>query len=315
MKFLVFGAGSLGSAIGGLLQQAGHDVTLLGRPAHLDAIAAGGLRLDGLWGTHHIHGLRLASLEEQLDGDDWDVILITVKTYDTAAAVEACRRLVGPQTVVVSIQNGHGNVDLMAAVFGPERVLGARVITGAELEPGHVTITGHADALRIGPHHGEPEQMPTARRIAAALKEAGVPAEPTDQFLAYLWAKLIYNCALNPLGALLRKRYGELVAHAPTRRVMSTIIAEAFAVCQAHGIPLFHQQPAEYEKIFDGQMVPATASHYPSMMRDLDRRGRSEIDSMNGAVVRLAAEHGLKVPANELLTAMIKLREQAMPGQ
>lgn len=310
MKFLVFGAGALGSAIGALLRQGGHEVTLLGRAAHLDAVATSGLRLDGLWGTHHVHGLRLATKPEQLDAGGWDVILITVKTYDTAAAVEACRRLVGAQTVLVSIQNGHGNVDAMSAAFGPERVLGARVITGAELEPGHVTITGHADALRLGPHHGEPEQMPAARRLAAVLKDAGVPVEATDHFLAYLWGKLIYNCALNPLGAIHRQRYGELVAHAPTRQAMSTIIAEAFAVCQAHGIPLFWQRPEEYEQVFDGQMVPATASHYPSMMRDLDRRGRSEIDSMNGAVVRLAAEHGLKVPMNELLTAMIKLRER-----
>jgi 2-dehydropantoate 2-reductase len=152
--------------------------------------------------------------------------------------------------------------------------------------------------------------MPAARRVADVLASAGVPCEASEDFLAFLWAKLIYNCALNPLGALLRRRYSELVAHPPTRQVMSTVIAEAFAVCRAHGIPLFWERPEEYEKVFDGQMVPATANHYPSMLRDLDRRGRTEIDSMNGAVVRLAGEHGLSVPANELLTAMIRFQEE-----
>jgi 2-dehydropantoate 2-reductase len=309
-RFLIFGAGALGSAIGGLLRQAGHEVGLLGRAGHLEAIRQSGLRIDGLWGSHRVAGLGLFTSPEQVPAGDWDFILLTVKTYDTAAAVAACRRLAGPRTCLVSIQNGHGNVDALEDAFGPGRVLGARVITGAELEPGHVTVTVHADALRLGPHHGEPERMPLARRLAGILRQAGVPAEPTDQFLAYLWTKLIYNCALNPMGALLRLTYGELAEHPPTRQVMSTIIREAFAVCHANAIPLFHERPEDYEQLFDRQLVPATASHYPSMLRDLDRRGRTEIDSMNGAVVRLGQARNVPAPANALLTAMIQRMEQ-----
>lgn len=300
----------MGSAIGGLLGQAGHEVALLGRGEHLRAIRDHGLRIDGLWGEHHIHGLRLFERAEEITANDWNVILLTVKTYDTAAAIAACRSLVGPCTWLVSIQNGHGNVEALSMAFGPERVLGARIITGAEMQPGHVTVTVHADALRLGPHHGETELMPDADRLAQALDAAGVPARATDQYLAYLWAKLMYNCALNPLGALLRLTYGELAAHPPTRQAMSAIIREAFAVCQAHGIPLFWTNPEDYEQVFDNGMVPATAHHYPSMLRDLDRRGRTEIDSMNGAVARLGQQHGRATPTNALLTAMIKLKEQ-----
>src|SRR5207253_550386 len=138
----------------------------------------------------------------------------------------------------------------------------------------------------------------------------GVPAEATDRYLAYLWAKLMYNCALNPMGALLRLTYGELVAHAATRRAMSTLFQEAFAVCRAHGIPLFWERPEDYEVVFDTQLVPPTASHYPSMLRDLDRRGRTEIDSMNGAVAALGELHGVATPGNSLLTAMVKRKEE-----
>jgi 2-dehydropantoate 2-reductase len=311
MKFLIFGAGALGSAIGGLLGRAGHDVALLGRPAHLDAIRDHGLRIDGLWGRYHVTGLRLFRRAADLAESDWDAILLTVKAYDTAAAVAECRRLAGPATWLVSIQNGHGNVEALAAAFGPGRVLGARVITGAELEPGHVTVTVHADALRLGPPHGEAELLPQAERLAEVLSRAGVPAAATDRYLAYLWAKLLYNCALNPLGALLRLTYGELVAHPPTRRVMSTVFREGFAVCRAHSIPLFWDRPEDYEVVFDTELVPPTAGHYPSMLRDLDRRGRTEIDSMNGAVVSLGEQHQVATPANEVLTAMIKRREEA----
>jgi 2-dehydropantoate 2-reductase len=109
---------------------------------------------------------------------------------------------------------------------------------------------------------------------------------------------------------MLRLTYGELVAHPPARRAMSDVFREAFAVCQAHGIPLFWSRPEDYEPVFDEQLVPPTAGHYPSMLRDLERRGRTEIDSMNGAVVRLGEQHSIPTPANRMLTAMIKLREE-----
>ncbi|GIW81659.1 MAG: putative 2-dehydropantoate 2-reductase [Gemmatales bacterium] len=263
-------------------------------------------------GTHHVTGLRLFSDASQIQESDWDAILITVKTYDTQSAVDACRRLVGPQTWLISIQNGHGNLEAMAAAFGADRILGARIITGAEMKPGHVTITVHADALRLGPHHGEADLMPAARRWAAILDSAGVPTQASDQFLPYLWAKLLYNCALNPMGALLRLTYGELWEHPPCRQAMSDIFREAFAVCQAHGIPLFWQRPEDYEKVFDTELVPKTRNHYPSMLRDLEHRGRTEIDSMNGAVVELGKQHGIVTPVNAVLTAMIKRKEKAV---
>ncbi|MGE3808072.1 MAG: ketopantoate reductase family protein [Gemmataceae bacterium] len=307
MKILIYGAGALGSAIGGLLHQAGHEVGLLGRAAHLEAIRANGLRLTGLWGAHHIHGCgRLFTSVDDVPAGEWELILLTVKTYDTAAAIAGCRKLVGPRTKLVSIQNGHGNVEQLREAFGVERVFGARVITGAELEPGQVKITVHADHLRLGPHRGEAELMPEAERIARVLNESGVPAAATDRFLSYLWSKLLFNCALNAMGALLRKTYGELWDHPPSRRAMSDIFREAFAVCHAHKIPLFWERPEDYEVVFDNELVPATRNHYPSMLRDLEQRGRTEIDSMNGAVVRLGEEHGLPTPANRILTAMIE---------
>lgn len=315
MRILIFGAGSLGSAIGGLLHQAKHDIALLGRARHLDAIRSGGLRIEGLWGEHHVTGMQeLFTRVEELPAAGWDLILITVKTYDTAQAIEDCRRLVGPTTRIVSIQNGHGNVEMLRDAFGVERAFAARVITGAEMEPGKTRITVHADSLRLGPGRGEPDLMPEAERIARTLNEAGVPAQATDRFLSFLWSKLIFNCALNPLGALLRVTYGAVYDHAPSRRAMSDIIRECFAACAANGIPLFWERPEDYEQVFDNELVPATRNHFPSMLGDLENRGRTEIDSMNGAVVRLGEAHGLDTPVNRVLTAMIKCREATREG-
>ena len=311
MRILVFGAGAVGSVLGGLLARAGHAVTLLGRARHMAAIRARGLAIDGIWGCHCVQGITTAHAPMELMGWEFDLVLVTVKAYDTAAAIEAIRPLDHPAMRVVSVQNGYGNTQALEASLGRGRVFGARIITGVELpEPGRVVVTVSADDIRIGPPAGEPDLMPVACELADTLRGAGIPTSATDRYREFLWAKILYNCALNPLGALLRATYGELAENPGTRRLIDQIIDEAFTVAGTAGIPLFWQQADEYRRHFHEELIPPTARHYPSMLRDLERRGRTEIDALNGAVVQLAADHGHSVPVNAMLTTMIKLREQ-----
>src|SRR5262245_36443804 len=309
-RILVAGAGALGSVIGGLLAVAGLDVTLLGRRPHLDAARAGGLVVDGLFGTHRVlRGLTHASEPREL-ADRYAAIFLTVKAYDTATMAAAVARHLDPDGFLVSLQNGLGNVEAAGRAVGPARVLGARVIFGAELvAPGHARVTVFADPVLIGsPDPSDGRRTAAAARCATTLAAAGVPAEPTDEILAALWAKVFYNAALNPLGALLGLRYGELPLHRDTRAIMDTVIEEAFAVARAEEVGLHWRDAAEYREEFYGRLVPSTAEHRPSMLQDIERGRPTEIDAINGEVASRGAQHGIPAPVNATLTRLIRAR-------
>src|SRR5688572_7950435 len=149
-RVLVAAAGAVGSVIGGLLAAAGHRVSFLGRPTHLAAIAAEGLVIEGLWGEHRVADLALATSPAEL-ADPFDAVLLTVKSFDTAAMLAAVRHLVAADGRVLSLQNGLGNVEQVVAAVGADRALGARVIFGAELpRPGRARVTVCADPIAVG---------------------------------------------------------------------------------------------------------------------------------------------------------------------
>jgi 2-dehydropantoate 2-reductase len=307
MHVLVAGAGALGSVFGGFLRRSGLDVTLLGRAAHLDVVARRGLTIDGIWGSHHVEGFAVATAVATLDGR-FDAILVSVKSYDTRAMAEAVTPFLAADGVAISLQNGLGNVETLEAVVGAERALGARVIFGATVPaPGHARVTVFADptavgALAPGRHPGRDA---AAQRWATLIDGAGVPAVATDQLAALLWAKVFYNAALNPLGALLGVHYGALPEHAESRLLMDHVIDEAFAVARCEDVALPWPSADEYRQEFYGRLVPATYDHRSSMLQDLERGRRTEIDAINGAVWRRGAARGINTPVNETLTRLV----------
>jgi 2-dehydropantoate 2-reductase len=310
-QILVAGAGALGSVVGGLLARAGHRVTLLGRRPHMDAIARDGLVVDGLFGTHRVAGLGCASDARGLVGR-YDVILLTVKAFDTAAAAAEVAAYLAPDGVLVSLQNGLGNLEAAADAVGAARVLGGRVIFGAELvRPGHARVTVFADPVLIGPPDARDARLAAAAaRWATALDNAGVPAAATDRIVATLWEKVLYSAALNPLGALRGLTYGQLAADPDGRAVMDRVIAEAFAVARAEDVPLAWPDDAAYRDVFYGRLVPSTAAHRSSMLQDLERGRRTEIDAINGAVAARGAARRVPAPANQALTHLVRARER-----
>jgi 2-dehydropantoate 2-reductase len=295
---LVAGAGALGSVVGGLLAVSGWPVTLLGRRAHLDAVRARGLLIDGLFGTHRVRGLECVTEAR----GRYAGILLTVKAYDTAAMVATVAPLLAPDGFLISLQNGLGNVEAAQRVLGEDRVLGARVIFGAELvAPGHARVTVYADPVLIG-------TGAAAERWAVALAAAGIPAEATTDLVAELWGKVLYNAALNPLGALLGARYGELAENPDTRAIMDTVIEEAFSVARAEHVALRWPDAIAYREAFYGRLVPSTAGHRSSMLQDIERGRPTEIDAMNGYIAARGAARGVPAPVNATLTRLVRAR-------
>ena len=311
VRVLVAGAGAVGSVLGGLLAAAGHCVTLLGREAHLAAIAEAGLAIEGLWGEHRVRGLGLASQLAALQAP-FDAVLLTVKAYDTAAMLAATAGLLAPDGCVIALQNGLGNVEQVVDAVGAERALGGRVIFGAVIpRPGVARVTVFADPVAIGA--GVPATVGVedrARAWAERFVAAGIPTEYTPALHAHLWTKVFYNAALNPLGALFGQPYGALAADGDARAIMDAIFDEGFAVAAARGVVPLVPTADAYRELFYGRLVPATAHHRSSMLQDLERGRRTEIDAINGCIWRFGCDASIPTPVNATMTRLVRWRER-----
>ncbi|HHO76525.1 MAG TPA: ketopantoate reductase family protein [Deltaproteobacteria bacterium] len=305
MKYLVMGAGALGSVFGGLLAEKGRDVTFVGLDDHLRAIQDRGLCITGIWGDHLIRDIRAHYGTTHLKGV-FDVVLLSVKSYLTADVIRQTLPFVSPDTLVFSIQNGLGNWEAIADVVGWDRTVGARVIFGAEISsPGTARVTVYADKVLLGSPSGE---VPVQRIQAVCddLNHAGIPSEMSDAIEGSLWGKVLYNCSLNPLGAILNVPYGSLQDVPDVLDVMRRIIEEIFAVAKKKGIALRYGSPDEYYRFLVGTQLPPTSTHRSSMLQDMELGRRTEIDALNGAISRYGKELAVPTPVNDVITAIIK---------
>ncbi len=307
MRILVYGLGALGSAFAGFLKKSGHEVFAVGRKRLIEPVKINGLKISGIWGEHKVEIKEVYENIEELPVKDFDLVILTVKSYDTERALEDLKGISFKYLLLA--QNGYGNYEKAIAIFGREKVILSRVIFGAEIpSPGEVRITVIADDVVIGNPDGaiKEEELKT---IASILNSAGIPTRYSPDVYKYLWDKILYNSALNPLGALLETNYGTLAKLPETRKTMDQIIDEIFAVCQAKGIELFHQSAEEYKKLFYEKLIPPTAEHFPSMYWDIKNGKRVEIDALNGAIVKLGREVGIPTPVNETITNLVKAKE------
>ena len=275
-----------------------------------------GLIVDGLFGRREVGGFGCFHDAGELGRRKFPIILVTVKSYDTAEMAAHLPGLLADGGVAVSAQNGLGNLELLAQHLGAENVLAARVIFGAEIEqPGRVRVTVIAEPVAIGPARdlsgaATPALNAKAEQIAAALGASGIPAQAFDDIRPRLWTKLFYNAALNPLGALLKVHYGALGADPELRRIMDAIVHEAFAVAQRSEVQVPFHSASDYLSVFYDRLLPATFDHRPSMLADLEYRGRTEIGALNGRIIEMAAKLGLDAPVNRMITALIAARER-----
>ncbi len=317
---LIAGAGAIGSIIGGMLHAAGHDLTLLGRRTHLEAIARDGLHISGLLGARTVTGMTLADDPARLTRR-FRVIFCCVKSYDTKTIAASLAEHLADDGVVVSMQNGLGNIEALIDRFGRRRVLGARVIFGAEMpQPGSAHVTAFAEPVAIGPapaiHREDSAALELrAGAIAKMIDAAGIPTIGVGDIMPVLWTKILYNVALNPLGAILKLHYGALAADPELRPIMDSAIEEAFAVARALDVAMPFASHTEYLKVFYEQLVPITFNHRPTMLHDLHVRGRTDIDALNGKIVELAERLGLDATTNRMLTRLVRAGERARKEQ
>lgn len=312
MRFLIYGAGALGQAIGCMLAADGHQVDLVLRPRFLEALHSSGLEVTGIFGEYHVPPAQIGLLTslKKRNGSDYDAVLLTTKAYDTDSAITDIAGLSQCYCPVVSLQNGCGNLEKLEERLGRERSLAARVITGFEIErPGRVRITVSADAVHVG--GCVRGVIPgAAKRLAEALTHAGLPSIAVADVYQSLFAKLLYNCALNPLGAVLGVHYGALAESDETRMIMDRVIEETFTVIATMGGSTPWPDTAGYRKVFYNQLVPATYHHRPSMLQDLENNKPTEVEAMVGYVAAQGRKYGVATPCCDLLAALVRFKQQ-----
>ncbi len=311
MRILVYGAGALGQAVGGMLAADGHTVDMVLRERHRAAIDADGLTVAGIYGEYRCAPGRMGvyTSVEEIGEREWEYVLLTTKSYDTVEAAARLRSLPEQTFTIVSMQNGCGNLEILAERFGTERSLAARVITGFEIErPGRVRITVSADSIHIG---GCEEGVIPGRAtiLAEAIHHAGLPCAASPHITRDLLAKLLYNSALNPLGAALGVHYGALGDDPHSRDIMNRVIREVFAVIRGKGARTHWETPEEYTEFFYSQQVPATWHHRSSMLQDLEARKRTEIESLTGYISAEGRAHGVPTPVCDTLSDIIRFLE------
>jgi 2-dehydropantoate 2-reductase len=227
MNILVLGTGAIGSVFGGFLAKSLHQVVLLGRASHMDAISRHGLKIEGIWGEHHITNLKgYSSLRvmREKEGEYFDLILLTVKSYDTEGIVREYLKIFPNAAPMVSLQNGLGNLEKITELVGRDKVVGGRVIFGAEIVAiGIVKVTVYADKVVLGGVTGGIPQEQVVK-IAKVFSQSGIPSEATESIEKYIWGKILYNGALNALGSILEVQYGELLKRDSTKILMREIV-------------------------------------------------------------------------------------------
>ncbi|MBL0391386.1 2-dehydropantoate 2-reductase [Ramlibacter monticola] len=294
MKVAVMGAGAVGCYFGGMLARAGHPVTLIARPQHVQAIEREGLRLETKGFDERV---RLAATTEPAGAKDADLVLFSVKSPGTEETGRQLMPFLRDDTLVLCLQNGVDNAERLRAVLPRHEVAAAVVYVATEMAgPGHLKHHGRGELVI--------EPARASERVAQALRDAGVPAEVSSNVRGALWLKLILNCAYNAISAIAQRPYGENVAGAGIWEVMHDVVDECVAVAQADGVQL----PAD-PHLATRKLVESMPSQCSSTAQDLARRKPTEIDYLNGYVVRRGQALGIATPANRVLWALVKLIE------
>ena len=288
------GAGAVGCYYGGMLARAGHDVVLIARPQHLQAIASAGLRLQTLTFDEQVH------LKASLDASavqGADLVLFSVKSSDTEAAGSLIKPFLSADSLVMCLQNGVDNADRLRDVLPQQAVAAAVVYVATEMVgPGHVKHNGRGDLVV--------EPSVAAAGAVQALVAAGVPTEVSYNVRGALWAKLILNCAYNAVSAITQLPYGRTVVGVGVQDLMRDVVAECLAVAEAEGVQFSSDVHAAV-----AQLAGSMPSQFSSTAQDLTRGKPTEIDYLNGLIVQRGKALGIATPANRVLWALVKLLE------
>jgi 2-dehydropantoate 2-reductase len=297
VRILVHGAGAVGGYFGALLARGGHEVTFVARGGNLAALRAQGLTVR--LSTETLRVAPVHAVADPAEAPRPELVLVCVKSHDTASAGAALRPVVGADTIVLSLQNGIENEDVLARALGLAPLMVALTRIGVELvAPATVDYSGRGTIV-----FGEPDgtESPRALRVAAALAAAGVSHQLRRDILVAAWEKLAWNAGFNAVTTLTRRTVGDVLALAPTRDLVVAAMEEVDAVAVAAGVPV---RRGRTQAVLDDS-AGGLPDFHTSMLQDLLRGRRLEHDALNGAVVRAAARTGVPVPVNRTLLALL----------
>lgn len=306
MRICVLGAGALGCAIGAALAEGGVDVWLLNRSkAHVDAMNASGLTLVTPAGERRV---RVQAATDAAAVGPVDLVIVLVKSFHTRDAIAGATALIGARTVVLSLQNGLGHEDILAQAVGRERVLaGKTYVGGVLLAPGRIISGTVGKPTCIGELDGAISERVQA--VAAVFNAAGLVTTVSDNILGTMWDKLLVNVATGALSGITRLSYGDLYAVPELKATALAAVAEALAVARAAGVRLSFTEPVQ---AWDRAAEGLPADFKASMLQSLEKGSITEIDFVNGAVVRWGRRLAVPTPVNAALVGCIKGIERAL---
>jgi 2-dehydropantoate 2-reductase len=304
VRVAVLGAGAVGCYYGGMLARAGHVVVMIGRPAHVDAFRTSGLRFEGLRFDEQV------PVEASTDAGavrGARLVLFCVKSTDTEAAAAQLAPHLDPRAIVVNLQNGVDNAERiekeLRSAGASNPVVPAVVYVATEMKgPGHLKHHGRGDLVIGALDAGVSPNL--LQELKLRFEEAAIPTTVSDNVAGELWAKLVVNCAYNAISAISQLPYGKMIEGPGVRDVMRDVIEETLAVAKAAGVRM---APGLLEKTY--KIAGAMPTQYSSTAQDLARGKPTEIDHLNGLVVRRGESLGVPTPANRALHALVKLLE------
>ena len=233
-----------------------------------------------------------------------------VKSIDSETTAADAASLLKPDGIMVSIQNGLNNVETIAKVAGNQRTVGGRIIFGVEIpQPGIAKVTVYADKVLLGEPFGSVNKD-LLQKLSADLNNAGIPTEIVSNIMAFIWGKVLYNSALNPLGAILGVAYGKLGENEETKFIMEKIIQEIFEILKVKQVKTPYRDYKDYFDVLIQKQLPPTREHHSSMFQDILHGRKTEINALNGAIVQYGKELGIPTPYNELITNLILFKEK-----
>lgn len=291
----------MGCLYGAAFHRAGWNVLLVDvNQEHIDAINANGLEVDTRAGIEH---LPIKAVQPAAADGVADLVVLFTKTFQTDRALEGIAHHIGPTTHILSLQNGLGNDESVARHVEREKVLvGVSMLPSDLIGPGRIRSHGEGSS-KLYPAFTTDDSF--AEQVVEALNTGGLPATLDPDIAAAIWSKAIFNAAMNPLCTLTRRTPGFLGAHEESRAIIRDVVLEGVAAANANGVSI---QP---EPILELTEMSATdhADHEPSMLQDIKAGRRTEVDAIDGAIVRAARKAGLTAPATEFLWRMVKLEE------
>lgn len=307
MKIAILGSGAMGSLYGGMLAEGGCDVTLIDIwKEHMDAVNTQGLSIEGVSGDRVVRSLR--GVTDPSEAGKADLVIVFVKATSTRSAMEGARCLLGPDTAVLTLQNGLGNVEKLAETIGESRILAGITGNGCTiLGPGRIRHAGKGDTI-LGELNGKITDR--LKRVASVLEKGGFPVKMTENVTGLIWTKLMANVGINALTALTGLQNGQLLDYPETEELLSLAVHEAVSVAENKGIRLEIEDPVEHCR----DIARRTASNRSSMLQDVGAHRQTEIEVINGAIAEEGAKLGVPAPVNLVLTNLVKVRQKTYGG-